>query len=277
MLDEYRQSCKETADYVPGWMNISKNDLCRLCVETENKDSALYNAYFSALLYKYWNLISKYHGLCDGLATPEMCYDWLVIAITYAIEHKRWEDPDSAIYNDPNGPDKVINRSMKCGRLNLYQFSNRKKRKDGFGTLSLDELKENLNNGTFDIEDTDNSLEQDVSVDVKDYVRSAFNRKDYFLAYMIDHIITEPVFDIKIENDKTTTVFNIKKLAKYLRQIDENYCKRFAKEYYFKEEDVLFTLKYFGKNGFKNIYTKIEDNFNKLKHDSYLLSRWEIK
>lgn len=265
MLDDYKKSCKEAADYVYGWEALTKNELCRLCVSSK-KDKCLFNAYFSALLYRYWNLIPKFYLQSSNVASPEDCYDWLVTAITYAIEHTRWDDPDSTVYNDPNGPDKVINRCMKSVRLTFYQYINRKKRKDNFGIISLEEMKENLNN-TFDIEDEESAIEK-TDIDIKNYIKHLFNRKEYFLAYMIDCIINDSVFELNSDNK---SMFNPKRLAKYLRAIDENYCKIFAQNYGFSEKEVISTLKYC-KFSSSNLYMKIENTLLQLKHDPYLLS-----
>ena len=267
MLDEYKQACKEAANAINGWETLSKNDLCRELVRNRS-DKQLFNGYFSALMYRYWNLIPKFYLQSSNVASPEDCYDWLVTAITYAIEHTRWDDPDSTVYNDPNGPDKVINRCMKSVRLTYYQYINRKKRKDNFCQLSLDELKENLNNA-FDVEDEDTSDIDNDLIDLKGYIVSIFRKKDYFLAYLIDCIINEQVFEPTIEGG---VEFSSKRLAKYLRQIDEDYCHRFSATYDLNLDEVLKTLKYCNFKS-SNIRSKIENSLLILKHDPFILSR----
>lgn len=266
MLDEYKLACKESADLIEGWETITKNDLCRLCVAYKNNQQ-LYNAYFSALLYRYWNLILKFHAQSYNVASPQDCYDWLVTALTYALEHTRWDDTDSTVYNDPNGPDKVINRCMKSVRLTFYQYINRKKRKDNFGMLSLEELKDNPNTD-FDVQDEDTIIDNS-DIDIKNYVRTIFYKKDYFLAYMVDSIVNGFVFDTI---DDSKIVFNSKKLAKQLRQIDEQYCKTFANTYDIPEQEVISTLRYCN-FGSSNLYSKIENTLLKLKHDPFILAR----
>ena len=127
MLDENKELCRRTADIIPEWTSMSKNDLCRAYVANKGNEAAQ-NAYLSAILYRYWNLISKYYYMGVGVnrASPEECYDWLVDSVCCCVNSASWEDPNSSIYKDPNGPDKVINRCMKCARLTYYQFINRK-------------------------------------------------------------------------------------------------------------------------------------------------------
>ena len=152
MLEEYKELCRKAANFAPGWQELSKNDLCREYVKNKG-NATLQNAYISAILYRYWNLISKYYYQSANCATPEECYGWLVDSVSCCVNLAAWENPDSSIYNDPNGPDKVINRCMKCARLTYYQFINRKKRRDEIGMLSVDELKELYGNGAPEPED----------------------------------------------------------------------------------------------------------------------------
>lgn len=276
MLDELKQNCRIVADHtIPNWDDLSKNDLCRLALQNKD-DPVLYNGYISAILCKYWHLISKYHRMCNGLASPETCYDWLIIAITYALEHHMWDNPESNIYNDPNGPDKVINRSMKSSRLNLYQFTNRKKRKDEFGMLSLEELEEAFNNNSIFSEDLISNNTSELPLEFKDYVRNAFGRKDYFLAFMLDMIVLAPVFDIikNPQDGSNSQNFNTRKLAKYLREIDESYCRSFASRYDLDTQQVISTLKYCGNMQSSAIYDRINLYMNKLRHEPTFVKTW---
>ena len=167
MLEEYKELCRKSASIIKGWEQLSKNDLCRAYVENKNSPT-IQNAYLSAILYRYWNLISKYYYQSSNCATPEECYGWLVDSVSCCVNLAAWENPNSSIYKDPNGPDKVINRCMKCARLTYYQFINRKKRRDEFGLLSIDELKENYGNGA--PEPYDPEQDHDISsVIIKEY------------------------------------------------------------------------------------------------------------
>lgn len=262
MLDEYKELCKRSADLVlSDWEHLSKNELCHLYLQYED-DRQKANAYFSALLYRYWNLIPKYHSMSYNVADPEEVYGWLVDSINYALKHRRWLQEDSHIYKDNNGPDKVINRRMKCARLTYYQFINRKKRKQEFEVLSLDQLQEDFKDN-IDLNDSELDLESN-SFDLIYYIQSIFNSKDYFLAYLLDIIITENIFD-KNPFDNT---LNYKKIIKSFKQIDTNYCIRFAKTYHLKSEEVIATLKYFTKNSTNYLKRKIEYYITQLVHNN---------
>lgn len=267
MIDEYREYFRQGASAIPDWESLSKNELCFKYIENEN-NRLIQEACFSALMYKYWPLINKYYFMCSNVATQEDVYDWLVDSITYALQHRRWLDEDSNIFKDPNGPDKVINRRMKCARLTFYQYINRKKRKDNFGILSLDELlnipdSQKLNSSETTLDHQRLNTDPLTSIDLHNYVKDLFKRKDYFLAFMVDLIMHEDVFD-KI-NERS--IFNPRKLAKRIRHIDQEYCIEFAKEYEISE-DVYYCYKTYCRNLSSNlIYNKIEHNLLKLKHD----------
>ena len=67
---------------------------------------------------------------------------------------------------------------MKCARLTYYQFINRKKRKDNFGLLSLDEMTE-LFGTTVSEPESSESIEDDLGLwGIQDYVKQSFRNKD---------------------------------------------------------------------------------------------------
>ena len=224
MLDEYKHVYLKSAVLVPQWDKIDKNDLCRKCLEKENTFE--FNHYLAALICRYWGLIAKFYRISSNLAQPEDCYNWLIDAIMYALKHRQWENPDSPIYNERTGPDKVINRCMKSSRLIFYQFSNRKKRKKEYQLISIEGLKEETNSDALDIED-DDALIDECSIDVEYMIEQTFRRKEYFLAFILDCICIEDVFEFSNEGIE----FNIKRLARYFRQIDENYIRYFSNKY----------------------------------------------
>lgn len=269
MIETYKDSCRETANKIPGWQEKSKNELCRLCVENESNPE-LYNAYFAAVMYSYMGTIAKYYQTNKALLTEETCIEWLEDAVTYALSHRRWEDPDSSIYNDPNGPDKVINRILKCTRANLYQYVNRKKRKDFYWMKSLDAISELVNDNSVELMDK-TDFTKELELDLKSFVRMTFYEKDYFMAYMIDCIMNENVFVFDRETQEN--IFSIKKLSRKLCQVGEEYCERFSEEYGIPLDVVLGTLKYFcNLNSGKLVY-KIEYNLQKLRHNPYIIQQ----
>lgn len=270
MLDEYKELFRQRAELIEGWKELSKNDLCRKYVENEG-DSDLQDAYFSAIMYRYWHLISKYYYMSKNVASPEDCYEWLEDSVYGCLKATSWNRKDSSIYNDPNGPDKVINRCMKCARLTYYQFINRKKRKDNFGLLSLEELTELFGNT---VEEPLSGTKTDDNVStwaVEEYIKKSFSKKDYFVAVMLDCILTQDVFDTVVNKDSkcVNSVFNVKKLTKFVSNIDDEYVHNFATKYNIDYEDALQGMSYFRSLKSPTIKAKIQTTLERLQHDSF--------
>ena len=228
MLEETRQIYEECADsHLPNWKNIDKNDLIRKASTLSN--SALKDAYVSAIMLNYWSKIYKYYHKCSMVTTPEDVHTWLTIAVMYAINRKPWEDPTQSIYGDVNGPDKVINRIIESKRLTFYQQLNRYNRKINSDTLSLDTLTDEYKDlfipSTFDT----------YSFEICELVKTYFNKKDYFMAFMIDAIVNENVLG---------ETLNKKRLASHFRHLDEDFVKRFSEMYEVSLEKVRDSLQY---------------------------------
>lgn len=93
------------------------------------QDKGKSNSYFSAIVLKYWNKIYSLYANTYLTATPEDAYNWVIEGIMYALKNRKWKDPNNKLFTDPNGPDKVINRKIKCLRINHLTSQNRYKRK----------------------------------------------------------------------------------------------------------------------------------------------------
>ena len=266
MLEEYKELCLKAANLAPEWQELSKNDLCREYVKNKGNET-LQNAYISAILYRYWNLISKYYYQSANCATPEECYGWLVDSVFTCVNLAAWENPDSSIYNDPNGPDKVINRCMKCARLTYYQFINRKKRRDDFGTLSVDELKELYGNGAPEPEDPEQ--EYDVSLFIiKDYIIEEFRKKNYFVSFLIYFILYANVFDVIKLEDSRSSEFNLRKMCRIMSTIEEDMLVSFSEDLKLPLSDVTKAAEYVRSVPSGNMKKKIQQTLENLKHSS---------
>ena len=270
MLDDYKELCRQSADIIPNWSTMSKNDLCREYLVHKN-DSVLQNAYMSAILYKYWNLIGKYYYMSANCATPEECYTWLVDSVCYCVNLAAWENPESSIYKDPNGPDKVINRCMKCARLTYYQFINRKKRKDDFTIQSIEELQELYGNGA--PEPYDPEQDYDVStLIIKEYIRDEFKRKNYFVSFLIHVILSSNVFDMISSSNSKSAELNIRKLCKVLNNITEDDLYAFAIDNEIPLESVINAYDYVKLIPQANMKKKIITTLEQLKHSALVES-----
>lgn len=268
MLDEYKELCRKAACLAPGWEELSKNDLCRAYVANKG-NATLQNAYISAILYRYWSLISKYYYQSSNCATPEECYGWLVDSVYCCVNLAAWENPDSSIYKDPNGPDKVINRCMKCARLTYYQFINRKKRRDDFGLLSVDELKELYGNGA--PEPSDPEQEYDVSLlIIKDYIVEEFKKKNYFVSFLIYFILYANVFDVIKVEDTRMSDFNLRKMCRVMNTLSDEQLESFSIEMNLPIDNVKKAYDYVKVIPSGNMRKKVQQALDDLKHSNLI-------
>ena len=236
MIREYKENCAQSAQFIPGWKDIDRSELCRLYVANKD-DEVLSNSYLSAILYKFWNITEhNYYTQKYKVATEADCIDWTVEGITYALDRHVWDDPDNSLYQDPKGPEKAINVAIYSTKVNFYQRIKHQKEKISYESISLEQLMENSSDSYYlPTYDKDTFADSYISK----LIRDSFKDKDYMKAFVLDGIINTNVFQTVIENDKTYTVFDDKKLRKHLRKLDPNYCKIFSSRYGIKFEDVL--------------------------------------
>lgn len=229
MLEAYKKAHEDCADaYIKeNWRKMDKNVLVNRYVEVE-ENPVLADAYMSAIICRYWGAISKYYSSSYKSVDVQTCYEWLVQAILWAVQHKKWLEPGNKLQKDPNGPDKVINRCIASVRLGFFQSSNTHKRRQNFGLDSLEGIEESdTKTGlipAFESEDLDEG-----TLSIRQLVDNAFDRKDYTTAFVVDNIINYDVF--KASRDEAGVLhntFNKKKLLRLLRAMNYQYSKNFA-------------------------------------------------
>ena len=222
MLEETRRIYENYADTIPNWRLLDKNELCRKYIEYEN-DPYLSSAYFSAIVLSYWGKIkeSKYRQRMDS-----QCYDILIDSIMKALKNRRWEQPDSTIYNDPNGPDKAINRIFKHLQINEIIKSRAQKYYADTSAQSLESLIEETN-GYVSLGEVDQSDEMCLDMDVIDHVTESFMSKDYFMGFLVHIVSYEQCFS----TDDTGSFLSVKKVCGILHHMDESWCKNFSEKY----------------------------------------------
>ena len=253
VLRETKQSYQEIASlYIPDWQKKNKNDLIReACLY---KDTEKIGAYYAAIILRYWNKIESYYYKCRLVLTPEDIHSWVVIAIQYCIKHQPWNDETSSIYNDENGPDKVMNRCIECKRLTFYQQLNRFNRKINSELLSLDSLTEDYKD--FCIPGVE--ISTDELLLYTQLVKEFFYKKDYFMSFMIYAILYGDVF--------SDGELNKRKLASYIKNMDKTCCNIFSQIYEIKLEDVEYGLSFVKQTSSYRMKTNIEYNLIRLKN-----------
>jgi hypothetical protein len=249
MLEEYRLIYEEVASTsIPDWRSRDKNDLIIKACDLPNgpeKDS-----YISAILLKYWNKINKFYAKCKLVATPEDVHTWLTMAVLYAMDNKPWENPESSIYMDKNGPDKVINRVMECRRITFYQQLNRYNRKINSAILSLDSLTEDFKDTVFPI------YEDSKIIEIFDVVCAKFKEEEYMMAFILDAIICEGLRNREEDYRKFVT---------HIRRMNKSFCQNFSSRYGIPNEDVIYAVEKVHLLSNVDLRKRVEYNLIRLK------------
>lgn len=269
MLNELKQSYERYADtVVPGWEDIDKNTLINLCVDNKENNS-LYQGYLSAILCKYWGYIPYFYKKNSGAATVENCYEWLLYAVLYAVNNHPWRDETKSIYNDPNGPDKVVNRCIYSIRTTWYQKQFADKRQTMYRAYSLEDVYDKFGDGTNIV---DSHKKQDGGIgevhDITDYViMDAIKKRDWFQALVVDNIGHFDSYDVINEGEAMYTKFNSRKLIRLLRHCDESYFNYFKNRYGVETNELKECVEKIKKFPSGRINRWVRWSINKLKKD----------
>lgn len=225
MLDEYRHSYEECADIIKEWRNKSVTDLCNSYITCD--DPNLTEGYLSAIICKYWNVISRsYYAQKFIIASPEDVYEWVLEGILNALNRRPWIDPSNSLYQDEEGPDKAIKVCIYSAKINFFNANNYDKRSIIKHSLSLDELIENTSDDYY-LPCFDKS--PFIEMYMYEKVRKMFNEYDYFSAFLLDSIVSVDVFS-DISHQRFYELSH-RKLIKHLRHLSDRYCKIFSDTY----------------------------------------------
>lgn len=267
MVSDLKKIYEEKASLISDYKHINKNELVNLYIKNEN-NPILKEAYLSAIICRYWELINKYYQQSYTSVSIEECYDWLIRAILYALEHRKWLDPENKLYNDPCAPDKVINRCMLSSRRIFYQASNYAKRTLNYKTTSVEDVMlaygdvfPDEDNSFNEVEDCTNSL-----------INEAISNDNYFLAFMIDGIAYFDTFKTYDYNDNIKHFdFCERKLAKHLKNLDKNYGDMFSQRFKVDKNNVYKAIEEYNKLSRVKLYNRIHSNMERLRKNKKLL------
>lgn len=230
MLSEIKQTYLKEANNIKNWKSLDKNELANLYIKYEN-DNLKRNWYFSALILKYWNQI---YYLYESSKSCRLDIDdfssWLVEALHIAFKYRRWTNPEFAVYNDPNGPDKVINKCILTTRQRWYEYFNKFKRKQNHIAYSIEESIE-LHNDSADVLLKQDSIEEETNKYIT-LINDFFRMKKYATAIILDFICFQDAFLYK--GNKYTGKFVNERLVSHFCSLDnEKYL-----DYIFSRYDV---------------------------------------
>ena len=187
MLEQEYKTLYNCASIIPNWKTANKNDLANAYVDNEDNER-LKDAYFSALMLRYWGNIGRYYtsSKASGFSIED-CYNWLVEALSYSLKQRKWRDPSSSMYEDKNGPDKIINRCIFSRRQYYYYLSNTANRKANFHALSLDD-EENIDQD-HNTHLIDNSYQTDkLSLDISTISYSLYKENNRLESFLLSYL-----------------------------------------------------------------------------------------
>ena len=241
MLEQEYKTLYNCASIIPNWKTANKNDLANAYVDNEDNER-LKDAYFSALMLRYWGNIGRYYtsSKASGFSIED-CYNWLVEALSYSLKQRKWRDPSSSMYEDKNGPDKIINRCIFSRRQYYYYLSNTANRKANFHALSLDD-EENIDQDHNAYLTDYSYLNSKLSLNISTISYSLYRQNNWLESFLLSYLLLNDFSTyVKTKDewklDKTSLTASIKKLSyddfKYfVTSISENISEDKIKENY---------------------------------------------
>lgn len=234
MLEEIRSSYIHEANIAePNWQKMDVNKLCNLYIENED-DEVLRSSYYACIVLKKWGYIGKYYlsSRCSGF-TIDDCYYMVTEAISYILKARSWTKKDSKLYNDPQGPDKCLNRGIYSTRQRYYFLANRDKRKCNFGgKWSLETMNEKVGDHTTYLA-SDNFSEGTKSdivfdTDLKLIINNLFKHNRFLEGLIIDNICFDDCFT---QSSSSGSKFKVNKLINNLSSYDVNKLREICLKY----------------------------------------------
>lgn len=264
MLAEYKNLYETNANNIINWKSLSINDLCNLYLKEKNNNSMSADSYLSAIICKCWNYMNKtFYQSQSNAVTQSDCYDNMIDSIMYVLNKHVWLNPDSKLYNDPNGPYKALSIVLKSRRGNIQYLNNMNKRKINNFTYSLNALEENSSDSYYiPYYEIDESLENEL---IK-FISDTFNTKQYLKAFILDAILYYNIYD------NESKIFSEKKLRRHLNNINDNYICVFAKFYSLNIKEVKIAVQSINSLSKNKLQRNIRNIFYQLRVDKNIIS-----
>ena len=211
---EYKTYYKRAAS-IPNWQKMNKNDLINLYIDHENEPIG--EAYFSAIVLRYWGNIGKYYlaSKSSGFSIED-CYSWLIEAILYALEKRKWRDPNNSLSKDKNAPDKVVNRCIFSKRKENYYRSNRAVRKGNYAKVSYDQLNEDVgeDRNSFFVSDSNDINKTTYSYDMVMLIQNLMKKNKVLEGLVLNCLLSDDPYKHNLQTDRWKV--NVEKVSNAL-------------------------------------------------------------
>lgn len=237
---EKRMLVKCANTYVSDWKNRSVNELCNLYVENETNE-ILRQGYFSAIFLKKWGYIGKNYNTSKASGfTIEDCYEMVLDAVLYVLKKRMWLNPESDMFNDPCGPDKILNRVIYSRRQLWYYNANCDKRAANYGKSSLTEIEEKVGDHSDVFADGYSGGETDsANTNTRLLISHFFDSGKMLEGIILDSIVNDDCFTEKSytyafededgythKTSRSSHAFKLSRLVSNIESFDEEKLKR---------------------------------------------------
>lgn len=227
MLIDMLNSFQSVASRIKNYEDMTKQELADgYCNMDEAGDIEMRDAYYSALIVRYWFKIYEYHKTSSwlGLDIEDYVF-WLAEALDITFTYRRWRDPSHPLSKDPRGAVRVIDRTLETVRLRHFTYANKFVRKANYQTASIDEIDETIAEPAAYVDGLVDSTplyspEEEL---IMDYV----DKKKLLEAIIFDGIAHQ---DTMIKRGKKE-YFSIVKMRAFLRGLDNDYFEYFENSY----------------------------------------------
>lgn len=276
------------------------------------RQESLRSSYYAALMLRYWHKIFEWMQNSASLHLESTDFiDWLSDSLYVAFYYRTWRYEFEAIVqhgkfidwsrdengdlipnkywyiNDPNAPDKIINRCCASMRGRVYQFYNKDKRKAAVTANSLEQMIEEVGDSAATFS---GCYEDALTVSGVDaLVNALLHKGNYIEALIVDGIAyheafkidkstyecTIPTEDGEVVTDTITTKYNVfdaRKLVKHLSHISPQFMQQFCARYSIEVSrgDEMYTKLQSMSN--PKLYKCIEKTLRQIKENPKLLS-----
>ena len=239
------------------------NCSCEQIVSFLLSESSVYkiNLYTSILLVRAWHILQNmYYSSNNARLSCEECYDIFIHSFYYVVYHHVWDRPESTLYGDDSAFLKALSVASQSRKVNYICAKFKKKRVVNNNIITFGDVTEIINsNELVYLEEFGKDNFEDI---INERISYYANQGCILTAIILEGILYNNLFD---DNDD----FDVRKLRKYLRNIDDNFCKSFSKRYHI-EYDYLVNNVNFKDYSFQEFDKKIKTSFITLKCDDII-------
>lgn len=312
-INELHTNLVTYASGLGDYQSMTKNQLAHgFCDADEAGDDLKKNAYWAAVLLRYWHWIWRWKENSASLhPSDEDLFSWLNDAIQDAFNYRSWREIRHDAYaeadlrekgiiqnvwidnpqfvHDENAADKSINFFLGAKRGKMYQEANKDKRRVNVTSYSIDAMVDE--NGDCAL-DYSGAVEDDHRVSGAKELINRFLKDGYQVeAIILDGIINHDSFketktkQSKIKIDEETgeeyeekyydydSSFDPRKLVKHINSINQEFMQTyFCNEYEITDLEGNAILEKLGNLNNGKIYNYIKKTLIQIKESPELLS-----